>query len=202
MGGWGSVDTVVSYGDGALDGEHVRLRPVMPEDLPALAAWCQDPGCAVLQKEALRPEPSEGLEAAFKRWSANESASQVGFSVVALDDDDLIGHIMMWGGDLPVRAANIAVLIGREYWGKGFGTDAVAVGTAYGFNELGFHRIGLEVWSYNTRAISAYKRVGYEEEGCRRDMVFHNGIYSDQIVMGLIEHRWRSLRMARDQRDG
>jgi RimJ/RimL family protein N-acetyltransferase len=60
----------------------------------------------------------------------------------------------------------------------------------YGFQELGLNRIELGVWAFNDRAIAAYRKVGFVEEGRRRQMTFHAGQFHDEVLMSILRSEW------------
>ena len=51
---------------------------------------------------------------------------------------------------------------------------------------FGFHRVELTVRAENANAIALYRRVGFELEGCLRDDVCVDGVYSDLLVMAVL----------------
>lgn len=152
-----------------------------------LAAWWNDPAVQILQTNWVRPRPESSHVELIRGWSAN-TGSDVGFAV-ELDDGALIGHAALSGIDKNA-SANLGILLGPPYWSGGHGTDALRVLVRYGFTELGLHRIGLEVFAYNTRAIATYRRLGFIEEGRRREQLFHAGTRHDMILMSLLTHEW------------
>lgn len=60
----------------------------------------------------------------------------------------------------------------------------------YGFEEMGLNRIGLGVWAYNDRAIATYRKIGFVDEGRRRQVVFHAGRFHDEVLMSLLRSEW------------
>ncbi len=50
----------------------------------------------------------------------------------------------------------------------------------------------LEVYDFNDRGIACYIKVGFIEEGRRRNAAFINGGYYDVIMMGLLKEEWSS----------
>jgi ribosomal protein S18 acetylase RimI-like enzyme len=52
-------------------------------------------------------------------------------------------------------------------------TEDLIVG--YGIEELGLHRIELEVFAFNPRAQRAYEKAGFVVEGVRRDALRWDG---------------------------
>jgi len=81
---------------------------------------------------------------------------------------------------------NDLTMSGHLDMGRGFGTDATRLAVRYGFREMGLHRIELHVLAYNERALAAYQRVGFVVEGRRRDAVFHDGRWHDEVLMAVL----------------
>jgi len=179
-----------AYGARILEGERVRLRALEEGDLPALVAWWRSSEWAVLQQLIVRPRPTSVVEDQFRRWSQSEKPGEVGFCVVDKESGDLVGHVTLYGASLPARSGTLTVMIGGEFVGHGYGVDAVRTLTRYGFREMGLHRIEIGVMAFNTRARAAYRKCGYVEEGVRRQAVFHDGEYQDQVILSALAHEW------------
>jgi len=187
---WTGAADAQRYGSTILEGDRVRFRAVEDEDLPDLVRWWRDPEWAVLQQILVRPRPEEPVVEMFRSWSKSERSGDVGFSVVDSASGELVGHVTLFGAALPVRAATLAVMIGSEHVGSGYGTDAVRLLTEYGFREMGLNRIEIQVHAFNDRARSAYRKVGYHEEGVRREAVFHDGRFHDEVIMSVLARDW------------
>ncbi len=54
------------------------------------------------------------------------------------------------------------------------------------FDELGFHRLQLEVYAFNERALRHAERVGFVREGVRRKAYWRNDVWVDGILFGLV----------------
>lgn len=188
--GLATAEDAEAYGPGVLRGSRVRLRPLQEADVPVLDAWWALPEWQGLQQSTVRPRPPGSFSGTVRRWSANDDRQGVGFSVAALGGEGLVGHVTLWGARLPERDAHLAVLIGPDHVGRGYGTDAVRVLIRYGFLVMGLNRIQLEVYAYNTRARRAYARAGFVEEGTRRDAVFIDGSFADEVVMSVLRREW------------
>ncbi|HEY0259197.1 MAG TPA: GNAT family N-acetyltransferase, partial [Lacisediminihabitans sp.] len=145
MAPWIDSQQANEYGSGLLAGEAVRLRGLQEADLPLLDTWWADPRWSALQQVLVRPRPERATADMFRDWSVNTSAGSVGFSVCAIESGELIGHATLSGAQLPVRAATLALMIGPDHHGKGYGTDVVRTLTRYGFLEMGLNRIEIRV---------------------------------------------------------
>ncbi|MHA1583771.1 MAG: GNAT family N-acetyltransferase, partial [Promethearchaeota archaeon] len=72
-------------------------------------------------------------------------------------------------------------------------TEAMKLLVEYGFRELNMNRIELEVFASNPRAKRCYEKVGFKEEGCKRQAQFINGKYIDEYFMSIIRLEWQKL---------
>lgn len=184
---WNDLQQAQQYGERLLRDAAVELRESEPEDFAAMARWWNDPAWAVLQQRIIKPRPETGLMDMFAQWSRNEpNSGDAGFSIFERGTGSFIGHITLHGGQLPHRAAELAVMIGPDFVGQGFGTRATKLMSAYGFRELGLHRISLCVAAFNQRAIKAYENAGYIQEGRQREVYFHDGAFHDQVLLSLL----------------
>ena len=190
-------DSAQAFGRYVLVGERVRLRPLEERDLDPLERWWSDPEWQVFQQQTVRPQPSGPGRDLFRRWSTNDSGSGVGFSIEALEDGRLLGHFTLWGAALPARSATLGILVGPDHVGRGYGTDAVRVVAGFGFRVMGLHRIGLAVAAFNARGRRAYEKAGFRVEGVRREAVFLDGRFTDEVLMSLLRHDWEALEAAR-----
>jgi RimJ/RimL family protein N-acetyltransferase len=81
-----------------------------------------------------------------------------------------------------------AVYIGeQDYWGGGYGTDTMKVICRYGFEMMRLHGISLWVVPENTAARHVYEKVGFVEEGRKRESFRRDGKWHDTILMSLLE---------------
>lgn len=89
------------------------------------------------------------------------------------------------------RIATTGALIGeKEYWSKGYGTDAKMILLDHAFNTLNLHKICSAVIAYNKRSLDYSLHCGYKIEGTRREHFFRKGKYWDFIELGLLKKEW------------
>ena len=108
-----------------------------------------------------------------------------------LEEDRTIGLIGLDGIRWTHGDAWVGIGLGeREYWGKGYGTDAMRILLRYAFEELNLHRLSLSVFEYNPRAIRSYEKVGFVIEGSARQFLNRDGQRYDMIFMGILREEW------------
>jgi RimJ/RimL family protein N-acetyltransferase len=187
-------DDAFAYADALLVGERVRLRGTREDDLPALAAALMDPAIRVTQSNTAAPHSEAAARSVIGEWAANKGVD-VGFSIETLaESPELVGHIGLFGADVKDRCGTLGIMLLRPHLGRGYGTDAVRLIVSYGFREVGLHRIQLGVFSFNARAIAAYRKAGFVEEGRRREAIHHDGHWYDNVQMSILAQEWAARR--------
>jgi RimJ/RimL family protein N-acetyltransferase len=138
----------------ALEGELLRLRPLMAEDWPALYAAASDPLIW-----AIHPEPERHQEDVFRRYF--DGALEGGKALVVLDRNtgEIIGSSRYHDYD-PVRSE---VEIGwtflvRRCWGGAYNRELkrLMLDHAFGFLEVVIFWVG----EHNLRSQRAMQKIG------------------------------------------
>lgn len=68
--------------------------------------------------------------------------------------------------------------------------EATRLVVGHGFEQLGLHRIQLEAYGHNRRAVHVYEKVGFVLEGVRREAAWRDGVWVDEVVMALLDREW------------
>ena len=90
------------------------------------------------------------------------------------------------------RTATLQIQVGNEAArGKGVGSFSMKQMLKHGFNDMGLHRIELEVLESNDRARRLYEKSGFCYEGTKRQAVFKNGMYVNMLTMAILKDEWR-----------
>ncbi len=104
------------------------------------------------------------------------------------DDDEYMGTVSLKDIDPVNLCAEYAISTRRKAHGTGLAKSATKDVLRYGFQEIGLHRVYLNVKSSNKRAISFYEKIGFRYEGSSRDAVkLSDGAYEDLLWFSLIE---------------
>jgi RimJ/RimL family protein N-acetyltransferase len=68
----------------------------------------------------------------------------------------------------------------------GYGTEAMKLVLAHGFDDMQLHRIELRVLARNKRAIRAYEKCGFVYEGTKREAALIDGEWFDDLMMAVL----------------
>jgi RimJ/RimL family protein N-acetyltransferase len=181
------------YGDDLLKGEQVRLAALTKDDVAVFGPWYESVELLrMLNSGAVRPfsleDEAEWYESARKQHNLYQ------FGIRLLADNRLIGTCTVMDINWPARSSMVGISIGApDARGKGYGTDAMRVLLRYCFMELNLNRVGLTVFSYNTRAMTSYRKVGFQQEGVMRQAILRDGEYHDIVLMSILRSEWDML---------
>ncbi|WP_377890191.1 GNAT family N-acetyltransferase [Alkalihalobacillus sp. R86527] len=127
---------------------------------------------------------------AFIQSIINSDTSK-SYMIQTSENDTPIGIVSLINIDLKNRNAECIIDIGNvDYWGKGYGTEAMNVLLEYSFCELNLHKITLRVFSYNERAIKLYERLGFDKEGEQKEQLFRDGKWHGIILMAVFQESY------------
>ncbi len=119
------------------------------------------------------------------------------FGIRTLADDALIGGVSLFVHSWTHGEAWLGIKVGdRNYWGKGYGTDAVRLAVQYGFLELNLPRVSLGLHAYNERALKSYLKAGFTLEGRMRGEGLRDGVRYDSLWMGILREEWLAIQEA------
>ena len=174
-------------------GTKVRLVVEDPQvEAKAWAQWFRNSEYMLLldtDPPVLRSEKS--IKDSLEKDLEQDHADVFYSNIRTLEEDQLIGFVALFEIFWNHGDAWVAIGLGEaDYWGKGFGSDAMQLVLRYAFHELNFHRVTLCVFEYNPRAIRSYQKVGFVEEGRIRGEFLRQGTRWDLIFMGILREEW------------
>lgn len=176
-------------------GNLVRLTSFEPDEAAeAYSRWSRDSDFMRLQDSSMAVPWSVPL---VRRWMdrdlEKDNSNSIEFAIRTLEGDSFIGNIGLSDISWKNHDAWVGIGIGeREYWGRGYGTDAMQILLRYAFCELNLQRVTLNVFEYNPRAIRSYEKAGFTHEGRMRNFLNRDGRRWDLIYMGILREEWVS----------
>jgi RimJ/RimL family protein N-acetyltransferase len=176
-----------------LRGNLVRLTAEEPEEQGrAISGWdCDTEWWRLLATEPSNVFSPKKVTGWIEKGQEKEPPSGYFFAIRTLDENSLLGFIGLEGDLFPHGESFVGIGLGeRQFWGKGYGTDAMRVILRYAFLELNLRRVALDVFEYNPRAIRSYEKAGFVYEGRVRDYLWREGRRWDLIFMGILREEW------------
>ena len=174
-----------------LTGERTVLRPFTEADTEDMAEIIDDPEVRRFTGAPAKEPTHEQL----RSWYGSRSAQSDRLDLAVTDrgTGELVGEVVLYEWDPAARSCTFRTLVGPRGRDRGFGTEATRLIVGYGFERLGLHRISLEAYAYNARALRVYEKVGFRVEGIRREVEFRDGEWVDEVLMAVLDHEWAAL---------
>ncbi len=139
------------------------------------------------QRMSAPPAPLSLAE--FRERAASGALTGNADFVITLDGE-AVGRCTLFHEDGLARSAEVGIALVPEARGYGVGTAALTQLVQFGFLRRNLRRLHLAVLASNPAAIASYRKVGFVEEGRRREHCWVRGRYEDDVLMGLLRPEW------------
>lgn len=180
-----------------LEGILVTLRPVTADDAGSFERILGEPDVVRLTGSANRSDSAEDLPLdSLVDWYGTraDQSDRLDLAVVDKATGQVVGEVVLNHWDPGSRGISYRTLIGLQGRDRGLGTEATRLVVGYAFEEIGVHRVELEVFAFNERARHVYEKVGFVLEGTRRDALCFDGQWVDSHIMAILEQEWTDHR--------
>lgn len=180
-------------------GENIVLRPFENEDMDHLINILNEAeikkltGSVINDTESKRKMNKDEIDK-VKEWyrTRNEQVDRLDCAIALKENNQIIGELVFNEYDELTENVNVRIFISRDYTKKGYGTESLHLFIKYGFEVLKFHKISLEVFSFNPHAEKLYLNLGFVCEGIKRDDFKFNNEYIDTKIMSLLISEYKA----------
>jgi putative acetyltransferase len=83
----------------------------------------------------------------------------------------------------------VGLAVHDDFQNRGIGRALLETLLDLADNYLDLHRVELDTWADNARALRLYESLGFVVEGQKREAVFRRGAYLDVVIMGRLGRR-------------
>lgn len=169
-----------------LEGDHVELRVAEREDVEFLNTARNHPDI----REPMTfttPSTHEDMETFYEEVIQGDD--NVNFVVCRPGEDtEPVGAAVLFG--ITRHHAELAYWLLPEHRGAGYATEAARLTVRYAFDTLGLHRVHAKTVDDNDASQALLSRLGFREEGRRRDHVYQRGGYRDFVYFGVLREEF------------
>lgn len=164
----------------------IRLRAIQPEDWEGHYYNKFDtPARRLLNYAVELPPTVEDAQRFVEKYGAFATGTgRIMFTIETLAGEN-VGGINLNSIDEKNGTFSIGMQIDRDHRGKGYGTTAMRILLRYAFFERRLNKYSGSVLDGNIPSATMLKKLGCQHEGVRRQMVYTNGEYKDEILFGL-----------------
>lgn len=120
----------------------------------------------------------------------SDKSSNQCFAVRLVESDKVIGLVCIGDIIFSHQTAWINIVMSDDEVYSAHACDVLRMALRFGFTELELYRVCVEIPSYREAEIALYEEAGFLRETQRRQAVFHNGSYYDDLLYGLLQLEW------------
>jgi RimJ/RimL family protein N-acetyltransferase len=113
-------------------------------------------------------------------------------------DDEYLGTISLQFIDKKNSNAMYSTVLRTKAQGKGVAKQAVIKILKYAFEDLGLHKIHINILDFNARSITFHEKLGFEYEGTIRQHLYKNGKFNNLKLYGLFKKDFLKMYMDKD----
>jgi RimJ/RimL family protein N-acetyltransferase len=171
--------------------DRLVLRPLVESDGPRVRELAGDEAIARNTLDIPHPYP----EGVAEQWIAGQPAlfrqgREVVFAITLRASGELVGAIGLSSISPRHSRSDIGWWVGREYWNRGYCTEAARALLNYAFGTLGLNRVYSSHYARNPASGRVMQKLGMKAEGVKRRHVERWGEFNDLVLYGILRDEW------------
>lgn len=172
--------------------DRLLLREFVVADWTAVYAYQTHP--SYLRFYHWEQRLPDEVQAFVQRFVDNQQAEpriRFQLAVVLPGSQQLIGNCGIRLPEVEAYEAEIGYELDPAHWGKGYATEVAREMVAFGFNELGLHRITADCIAENHASAHVLQKIGLRQEGRLREKEWFKGRWWDTLLFSILRHEWK-----------
>ncbi|MGP4071778.1 GNAT family N-acetyltransferase [Piscibacillus sp. B03] len=163
--------------------ERLQLRPFTLEDTPRVYELAKDPAIAETTLNIPNPYTLEIAEDWIKKHDELRESGIYPFALVLKEEHEVIGAMSI-RVDQRHKRGELAYWIGKNYWGKGYATEAAQRIAEFGVTDHLLHKIWAQALTFNPASARVMQKIGMTKEGTLVDHFYKDGKFLSVDVYG------------------
>ena len=102
-----------------------------------------------------------------------------------------IGFIDLFDFNPQHKRAGVGILVIESEQHKGYASEALQLLINYSFKQLNLHQLFANITSDNAKSLALFRKYNFKEVGTKKEWIFSNGIFKDEILLQLINNNAR-----------
>ncbi|MFD1927489.1 GNAT family N-acetyltransferase [Sporosarcina siberiensis] len=173
-----------------LETKRLLLRPFTSDDSGRIEELAGDYDVAKSTLNIPHPYPKgSAIQFIESMLTAEKNNKIIMFAITEQESQLLIGLINLNLAG-PYKRGELAYWIGKQYWGRGYGTEATKAVLEYGFNHIKLNRIFAASFTSNPGSWRIMEKVGLKYEGTLKQHVARFGQFYDLTYYGLLKEEF------------
>lgn len=174
-----------------IKGNLVSLAPIEREDLPLLMEWRNKPEYRKYFREYR--EINSDMQLAWYESKVLKDPSTIMFSIRSAHDNKLIGCCGLCYINWVHRNADLSLYMGYKNCyidDEGYAEESCKLLFEYGFHELGLQKIWTEIYEFDQKKLTLYKKLKFHEDGYLRNQYFYDGKWWNSYMLSLLQEEF------------
>ena len=133
-------------------------------------------------------ESVESMENVLRRY---ETGRCYRWAIALKEDDSIIGIIELLRFDEADESCSFAYMIGDEFWGRGFGTQALKAALDFAFSEMELSAVEADHMAANPASGAVMRKAGMAYVRTEKGKYQKNGCIYDAPVYRITRQQWQ-----------
>lgn len=167
---------------------NLKLRALEPDDLDLVyetendeSLWVYSNNSSPFSKNTLKK---------FIQNSHLDILEHKQLRLVISDFNKPLGFIDLFDYDYINRRVGIGIIIFKKYRLKGIASKSLNLIEDYLIKHVPIHQLYANILSSNIESIALFEKNFYEKVGLKKDWIYYNNIYSDELLYQKIIKKW------------
>ncbi|MDF2591464.1 MAG: family N-acetyltransferase [Clostridia bacterium] len=175
----------------AVETKRLVLRECRPADFNAIHEYGSDPEVSIYLPWGPNSEADTGnyLDSILS-YQFHNPRKDYEIAIVLKETDLLIGVCSIHITNDKTREGFIGYCYNRQYWGKGYASEAAKAILEFGFMKLNLHRIFATCDPKNVGSSKVLEKIGMKREGHLREHKLQRGKWRDSYLYSILEHEF------------
>jgi RimJ/RimL family protein N-acetyltransferase len=175
-----------------LKGEKVSLAVSLEKDKDKWLIWVNDRNIQNFVNSPMNIYFEKDFDEILEELRKNKS-SMVNFAIVENSSNELVGFIGIGSIDWQSRNAMIWYFIGKEHWGKGYASEALALICEFAFENMNLEKLYTFVHEPNKASQRILEKNGFKLIGrFRKHAYIPKYGYVDSFAYELLREEWKN----------
>jgi RimJ/RimL family protein N-acetyltransferase len=175
-----------------IETERLRLRPFNRGDVDAVFAYRSLPETArfLFDEPMSREEVAEAVRARASQVAFSGEGDKILLGVERLGDGRLVGEVSLIWRSVADQQAEIGYILHPAAQRQGIATEAARALLAFGFEDVGLHRIYARCDARNAASARVMQRLGMRQEAHFHEHIHVKGRWDEELICAILDREW------------
>lgn len=170
----------------------LRLRKLRREDVKSYNRFASSKAVTRFMLWKPHEDLSESAASIEKTLHRYEEEKCYRWGIALQETDELIGIIDLLGFDEEKNICSFAYMIAEEYWGRGYGTEALLALLDFAFRKMKVAAVGADHFAENAASGAVMKKAGMKYLFTERGKYEKNGVIYDAPQYRITQEEWET----------